>query len=51
MFKTFEKWDTYLSETYGEYMKLPPPDQRMGNAPLSKIDFGNEPPFQARQKA
>jgi len=41
MFMTVKEADAYLIMHYGDYMKLPPPEERIGVAPLSKIDFGN----------
>ena len=35
-----EKLDEYLSITYGDYMKLPPEDKRVG-LHITEIDFGN----------
>ena len=36
-------YDTCLKYWYGDYMKLPPEDQREQHAPVSLINFGNAP--------
>ena len=33
--------DLYLSNIYGDYMKLPPKEKRINHMPL-KIDFGDD---------
>lgn len=34
------RWHEMLTVLYGDYMTLPPPDKRHGNAPASHIDLG-----------
>lgn len=38
-FNAFSKRDEYLSYIYGDYMRLPPPEERQGHVPV-QIDFG-----------
>lgn len=41
-FKGPKDYDKYLSTLYGDYMKLPPVDQRENRHQIVEIDFGNE---------
>lgn len=42
MFWGTKDYDRCLTYLYGDYMKLPPEEKRVGHAPVSKIDLGNE---------
>lgn len=43
MFYGTKDYDAILKYTYGDYMKLPPIEQREQHAPVSFIDFGDAP--------
>ena len=38
-FKGFEKYDEYLSRMYGNYMELPPVEQRVTHTTV-KVEYG-----------
>ena len=38
--KGFKDYDTYLKRVYGDYMQLPPEDQRENRHQIVQIDFG-----------
>ena len=40
-YKAMNNYDSYLSNLYGDYMKLPPKEKRVNHMPL-KIDFGED---------
>lgn len=40
-FMILEKYDAYLTSHYGNYMQLPPEDQRVGRHDVIGIDFGD----------
>lgn len=42
MFWGTKDYDSCLKYLYGDYMKLPPEEKRVGHAPVSKIDLKNE---------
>ena len=41
-FKGLKDYDTYLRLFYGDYMQLPPEDQRENRHQIVEIDFGEE---------
>lgn len=41
MFSIPEDYDTFLRSCYGDYMQLPPEDQRVGKHEIVGIDFGD----------
>ena len=43
MYKTMAGYKDYLSRTYGDYMKLPPVDQRVTHSFEAYWPDGNEP--------
>lgn len=42
LFKGLKDYDTYLKRFYGDYMQLPPEDQRENRHQIVEIDFGEE---------
>lgn len=41
-FDVMQGYDSYLTTTYGDYMKLPPVDQRENRHQIIELDFGKE---------
>jgi lipopolysaccharide cholinephosphotransferase len=40
LFRGVKDYDSYLSLLYGDYMKLPPEDQRENRHQIVEVDFG-----------